>query len=211
MIRRLRLYEFFFRLFCFLLPVLAFLVAGAGLRALELIHLLSHDYFYLCVTLTLVWIVCSAHFEVTSLEALFLDSNGAANCLKAVAWTYMSGLSALFFYRVPVFELEQFMSQNLNHLVDDIVIAVSPEILPVISRLVNRLRDFAIPIRIIMDFGNELKVRDRIFRIGGTNLLDVHIAPSETISYVILKRSFDIAPPSSYRSASESTDRPLGY
>ena len=278
MIRRLRLYEFFFRLFCFLLPVLAFLVAGAGLRALELIHLLSHDYFYLCVTLTLVWIVCSAHFEVTSLEALFLDSNGAANCLKAVAWTYMSGLSALFFYRgalysrlllgasglfllagilllrlifrslvkragsqgerlriiivgadafaqrtseelkssvvapcetvafvrvpgqqmnvaggVPVFELEQFMSQNLNHLVDDIVIAVSPEILPVISRLVNRLRDFAIPIRIIMDFGNELKVRDRIFRIGGTNLLDVHIAPSETISYVILKRSFDIA------------------
>ena len=278
MIRRLSLYEFFFRLFCFILPVLAFLVAGAGLRGLELIHPLSRDYFYLCVTLSLVWIVCSAHFEVTSLEALFLDSNGVANCLKAVAWTYMSGLSALFFYRgalysrlllgasglfllagilllrlifrsivkragnqgerlriiivgadafaqrtseelnssvvapcktvafvrapgqqvnvaggVPVFELEQLMSQNRNHFVDDIVIAVSPEILPVISGLVNRLRDFAVPIRIILDFGKDLKVRDRMFRIGGTNLLDVQIAPAETISYVILKRSFDIA------------------
>jgi exopolysaccharide biosynthesis polyprenyl glycosylphosphotransferase len=94
---------------------------------------------------------------------------------------------------VPVFELEQLMSQNLKHFANDIVVAVSPEILPVISGLVNHLRDFAIPIRIILDFGKDLKVRDRIFRIGGTNLLDVQIAPAETISYVILKRSFDMA------------------
>ncbi len=278
MIRRLSLYEFFFRLCCFLLPVLAFLIASAGLRGLELIHPLSRDYFYLCVTLSLVWIVCSAHYEVTSVEALFNESNGVANSLKAVAWTYMSGLSALFFYRgalysrlllgvsgllllagvlvlrlifrnvvrhagnqgerlriivvgadafaqrtaeelrtsvvapcetvafvrvpgqsinvtteVPVFELEQLISQNLKHFANDIVIAVSPEILPVISKLTKHLKDLAIPIRLILDFGDDLKVRDRLFRIGGTNLLDVHIAPSETISYVILKRSFDIA------------------
>ncbi len=99
MIRRLSLYEFFFRICCFLLPVLAFLIAGTGLRSLSLINPLTHDYLYLCVTLSLVWIVCTVHFDVTSIEALFLESGGVRNCLKAVAWTYMSGFSALFFYR----------------------------------------------------------------------------------------------------------------
>lgn len=277
MIRRLRLYQFFFRFCCFLLPALSFLIAGTGLRSLKLIHPLSQDYLYLCVTLSLAWIVCSEHFEVASVEALFLDSNGVRNCLKALAWTYMLGFTGLFFYRgasysrlllgtsalillagvlllsvifrkiviragsqgerlriiivgadafaqrtseelqksvvapcetvafvrvpgqpvqvaagVPVFELEQLMNRDIKHFANDIVIAVSPEILPVISGLIEQLSELAIPIRLILDFGKDLKVRDRFFRIGGTNLLDVHIAPSETISYVILKRSFDV-------------------
>ncbi len=99
MIRRLRLYQFFFRFCCFLLPALTFLIASTGLRSLKLIHPLSQDYLYLCVTLSLVWIVCSEHFEVASVEALFLDSNGVRNCLKALAWTYMLGFTGLFFYR----------------------------------------------------------------------------------------------------------------
>ena len=277
MIRRLRLYQFFFRLCCFLLPALTFLIAGTGLRSLQLIHPLSPNYYYLCVTLSLAWIVCAEYFEVTSVEALFLESNGVRSCEKALAWTYMLGFTGLFFYRgasysrlllgasavillgavlllrvifrkivirvgnqgerlciiivgadafaqrtseelkrsvvapcetvafvrvpgqtvqatagVPVFELDQLMNQNIKHFANDIVIAVSPEILPVISKLIEQLRGLAIPIRLILDFGKDLKVRDRFFRIGGTHLLDVHIAPSETISYVILKRSFDV-------------------
>ncbi len=277
MIRRLRLYQFFFRFGCFLLPAASFLIAGIGLRSLKLIHPLSQDYIYLSVTLSLAWIVCAEHFEVSGVEALFLESNGMRNCLKALAWTYMLGFTGLFFYRgasysrlllstsalillagllllrvifrnfviragnrgerlriiivgadafaqrtseelkrsvvapcetvafvrvpgqqvnaapgVPVFELEQLMNQNIKHFANDIVIAVSPEVLPFISKLIEQLRGLAIPIRLILDFGEDLKVRERFFRIGGTNLLDVHIAPSETISYVILKRSFDI-------------------
>jgi FlaA1/EpsC-like NDP-sugar epimerase len=98
-IRRLGLYEFVFRICCFPLPSLAFLIGCVGLRPLALIRPLSRDYLYLVVTLSLVWIVCSVHFRVTSVEALFLDSDGVRNCLKALAWTYMSGFSALFFYR----------------------------------------------------------------------------------------------------------------
>jgi Undecaprenyl-phosphate glucose phosphotransferase len=277
MIRRLSLYEFFFRTSCFLLPALAFLIAGAVLRALALIYPLSQDYLYLCVTLSLVWIVCTTHFRVTSVEALFLEFDGVQNCLKALAWTYMSGFSALFFYRhasfsrlllgtsallllaevlllrlvfkiivkraarqrerlriivvgadafaqttsdnlknsavapcetvafvripgqqvdikddLPVFELEELMSKNIKRFANDMVIAVSPEVLPTIAKLIGQLRDLAIPIRLSLDFGPEVKVRDRFFRIGGTHMLDVHIAPSETISYLILKRGFDI-------------------
>jgi Undecaprenyl-phosphate glucose phosphotransferase len=275
MIRRLSLYEFFFRICCFLLPVLAFLIAGAGLRALHLIHPLSRDYVYLCVTLSLVWILCSVHFDVTSVEGLFLGTSGMRNNIKATAWTYMSGFSALFFYRggsysrlllgtsavilflsilllrfafrkfvrystkdglriviigadefaqatserlrtsvvapcktvafvripgqtvrietgVPVFDLEQLMSQNLKPFADDLVIAASPEALPILTGLIAKLKDLAIPIRFCLDFGADVKVRERFFQIGGTHLLDVEIAPAETISYVILKRAFDI-------------------
>ena len=32
----------------------------------------------------------------------------------------------------------------------------------------------------------------RFFRLGGTHILDVQVAPSETIRYVILKRCFDV-------------------
>ena len=277
MIRRLSLYEFFFRICCFLLPVLAFLIAGTGLRSFSLILPLTHDYLYLCVTLSLVWIVCTVHFDVTSIEALFLESGGVRNCLKAVAWTYMSGFSALFFYRqasfsrlmlgtsgllllggilllrlifrhivthsstqadplriiiigadafaqqtskrlkssivapcetvafvrlpgqkvnldpgVPVFELEQLMSQNIRHFANDMVMAASPEMLPILSKLISQLKGLAIPIRFCLDFGEDVRVRDRFFRIGGTHILDVQIAPSETISYVILKRCFDV-------------------
>lgn len=277
MIRRLSLYEFFFRICCFLLPIVAFLIAGTGLRGFRLINPLTHDYVYLCVTLSLVWIVCSVHFDVTSIEALFLESGGIRNCLKAVAWTYMSGLSALFFYRqasfsrlmlstsglillggllllrlvfrhivthssmqteplrviiigadtfaqqtskrlkssvvarcetvafvrlpgqqvnvesgVPVFELEQLISHNIRHFADDMVMAASPEMLPILSKLISQLKGLAIPIRFCLDFGEDVRVRERFFRIGGTQILDVQIAPSETISYVILKRAFDV-------------------
>lgn len=277
MIRRLSLYEFSFRICCFLLPVLAFLIGGTGLVALGLVQPLTRDYFYLFVTLWLVWIVCTEHFRVTSVEALFLEDSGAQNCLKSLAWTYMSGFSALFFYRgasysrlllgasalillvevlllrsafraivkhsakgddqvriimigadafaqktserlktsaivpcqtvafvripgqqaeveagVPVFELEQLMSRNLKQFASDVVIAASAEMLPMLSTMIGRLKDLAIPIRFCLDFGPDVKVRERFFRIGGTHMLDVHIAPSETISYIVLKRCFDI-------------------
>jgi Undecaprenyl-phosphate glucose phosphotransferase len=283
MIRRLSLYEFYFRICCFLLPVVAFLISGIGLRSLEWIHPLGRDYLYLCVILTLVWILCSVHFDVTNVEELFLDSIGVRNCLKAIAWTYMSGFSALFFYRqasfsrlmmgssalillggilllrlgfrrlikhsgrqverlrvviigadefaektserlknslvmpcetvafvripgqssslmdsglmdsgVPVFELEQLMGRTIKHFTDDIVIAASPEVLPILSGLIRQLRELAVPIRFCLDFGADVKVRDRFFRLGGTHILDVQIAPSETISYLILKRCFDV-------------------
>jgi Undecaprenyl-phosphate glucose phosphotransferase len=277
MIRRVSLYEFFYRICWYLLPALAFVTAGAGLRGIGLIQPLSHDYLYVCVTLSLVWIACSIHFHVTRIESLFIESNDIRNCLKTIAWTYMSGLSALFFYRgasysrlllavsagillvevgllrlifrnivkhsgkqwerlriiiigadtfaqqtserlknssvtpcqtvafvripgqavsvcgdVPVFELEQLMSKNLKHFANDMVLALSPEMLPILSRLIDQLKDLAIPIRFCLDFGVDVKVRERFFRIGGTHMLDVHIAPSETISYIVLKRCFDI-------------------
>ncbi len=278
MIRRFIVYEFCFQGIVIFLPPLAFLFATTALRALGYICPLNHDYVFLCVTLSLVWTVCAIHFHVTSVEALFADSDSLRNCLKALAWTYMSCFSALFFYRgatysrlvvgpsavillaeilllrvvlrkvlrhaswqqerlrivvigadrfaaetserlkssaiapcdtvafvrlpgqevlvgdrVPVLELEQLMRQNLKHFAHDMVLAASPEMLPILSSMIERLRGLAIPIRFCLDFGTDVKVQERFFRVGGTHMLDVHIAPSETVSYLILKRCFDIA------------------
>jgi len=279
MVRRLSLYEFWFRMCCFLLPVIAFVICGIGLTASEIIHPdPDHFLFLLCIPLTLVWILCSMHFQVASIESLILDPNALRTCLKAIAWSYMSGFSALFFYRaasfsrlmlgssaivlfvlllllryvfirliqhsriqveplrvvivgadevarktserlknslltpcwtvafvripgqeasaaisdVPLFELESLAGSNIRHMADDVVIAGSPEVLPQLSGIISRLRELAVPIRFCLDFGPDVKVRDRFFRLGGTHILDVQIAPSETVSYMILKRAFDI-------------------
>jgi exopolysaccharide biosynthesis polyprenyl glycosylphosphotransferase len=93
---------------------------------------------------------------------------------------------------VPVFELEQLMGRTIKHFTDDIVIAASPEVLPILSGLIRQLRKLAVPIRFCLDFSADVKIRDRFFRLGGAHILDVQIAPSETISYLILKRCFDV-------------------
>jgi exopolysaccharide biosynthesis polyprenyl glycosylphosphotransferase len=109
-----------------------------------------------------------------------------------VAFVRIPGQQAEVEAGVPVFELEQLMSRNLKQFASDVVIAASAEMLPMLSTMIGRLKDLAIPIRFCLDFGPDVKVRERFFRIGGTHMLDVHIAPSETISYIVLKRCFDI-------------------
>lgn len=278
MIRRLRLYQFFFRLYCFLLPSAVFSLSAVVLHGLGLTQSLGRDYVYLAIILTLVWVVACEYFNVADIQALFLDTHGLSHSIKALLWTFMSGFTVLFFYRgatysrlmfatsallmlfgnlllratfrrrilrlavgnkrtrvaivgtdpfalrtaqrlassniapcetvafvrvpgqpmdalpgVPVYELDNLLTRNLQNFVDDVVIAVSPQTLPILSGLVKELKDLAVPIRLIFDFGGDLAVRDRLFRIGGTSMLDVQIAPTETIGYVILKRAFDIA------------------
>jgi Undecaprenyl-phosphate glucose phosphotransferase len=278
MIRRLGIIQLLFRAFWFLTPALAFLISSTGLRAFAVIQPLSRDYLYLFLTLSLIWFIGCEHFRVTDVTGLFLDSNGMQQCFKALAWTYMSGFTLMFFYRgvtfsrlllsssaivmlgeillmrfvlknvvtftgalgrnlriviigvdsfaqetsrqladsrvapcktvafvrlpgqehivledVPVFDVDQLMQRSLENFADDIVIGVTPESLSGLSGLVKQLRKHAIPIRLVMNFGPELIVREQLFRIAGTSMLDVQIAPSELMSYVIVKRCFDIA------------------
>jgi exopolysaccharide biosynthesis polyprenyl glycosylphosphotransferase len=122
-----------------------------------------------------------------------LRNSWVAPC-KTVAFVRIPGqTTSVAADGVPVLEMEQVMSRNLKLLADNMVLAVSPEILPLLSGLISHLKGLAIPIRFCMDFGPDVRVGERFFRIGGTHMLDVCIAPSETISYIILKRCFDIA------------------
>jgi Undecaprenyl-phosphate glucose phosphotransferase len=277
MIRRHSLYELYFQLCCLLLPGLAILVAGGALRWLSLIQPLTLNHVYLCLILSLVWMVASEHFKVTSVDALFSDPDWIPNCLAALASTFMSGFSLLFFYRgesfsrlllgssafvllagilllraafqrlvrhaatkrggvrvivvgtdlfaqefsqrlqrdefapcktvafvripgqepefeteLPIYDVAQLARLNLASFANDVIIAASPAVIPNISGLIADLERLALPIQLTLNLGSEMQVNDQVFKIGGTQMLNLRIAPAETINYLILKRSFDV-------------------
>jgi Undecaprenyl-phosphate glucose phosphotransferase len=278
MIRRHGLCELYFRVCCFLLPGLAILGTGGALRRLALIEPLTMNHIYLCLILSLVWVVASENFKVSRVEALFRDPDWMRHCFAALACTYMSGFSLLFFYRgesfsrmllgssavvlftgvlvlgagfkglvrhaatrrggvrvivvgtdtfalefsrrlqgdeyapcetvafvrvpgqrvefeteIPIYEVEQLSGLNLAGFANNMVIAASPQMFPNMSGLIADLEKLALPIQLSMNLGAERRVNDRVFKIGGLQLLDLHIAPAETMHYVVLKRCFDVA------------------
>jgi Undecaprenyl-phosphate glucose phosphotransferase len=120
-----------------------------------------------------------------------LSDSEVAPC-ETVAFVRIPGEPVAGDSEVPTFELDQFLRQNLKHFANEVVIAASPETLPILAYLIQQLKALAVPLRFCLDFGEDVKVRERFFQMGGMQLLDVEIAPSETFSYVVLKRCFDV-------------------
>jgi Undecaprenyl-phosphate glucose phosphotransferase len=77
--------------------------------------------------------------------------------------------------------------------VDDVVIALSPERLAEIPKLIRHLGQFSVPIRAILDLGDGIIAREKIFQFGRLQMVNVGATPAESIDYSILKRIFDIA------------------
>ncbi len=115
-----------------------------------------------------------------------------SNCFT-VAFVHLPGEERQTPDGVPVLELDELLLRNIRDFADDVVIAVSPQTMPHLKDVVEQLKGLALPIRLMLDFGGELPLGDRLFHVGSASLLDVPLAPAETISYVVLKRAFDVA------------------
>jgi Undecaprenyl-phosphate glucose phosphotransferase len=76
--------------------------------------------------------------------------------------------------------------------VDDVVIAVPPAQLPLIPKLMPKLGHFCVPVRAIVDLGDDIILRDKMFQFGRLQMLNLGVTPLESIDYSILKRTFDI-------------------
>jgi Undecaprenyl-phosphate glucose phosphotransferase len=92
----------------------------------------------------------------------------------------------------PVLEWEALEEMAVRPEVDDIVIALSPARLSEIPGIVRRLEFLCVPIRAILDLGDGVLVPEALFRVGDVTLLDLKATPSESITYSVLKRSFDL-------------------
>jgi Undecaprenyl-phosphate glucose phosphotransferase len=92
----------------------------------------------------------------------------------------------------PIHEMADLETLNLLG-VDDILIALAPERATELTAVVRRLDRFCVPIRAILDFGENIFVRDRIFQFGRLQLLDLAHSPAESLAYGISKRAFDLA------------------
>jgi Undecaprenyl-phosphate glucose phosphotransferase len=73
---------------------------------------------------------------------------------------------------------------------DDILIAVSPDRYGELRRCVAKLEILCKPIRVIVNAGNGLKVRERVAQLGRLQMLDFDPSPS-SIAYFLVKRGFD--------------------
>jgi exopolysaccharide biosynthesis polyprenyl glycosylphosphotransferase len=50
---------------------------------------------------------------------------------------------------------------------------------------------FCLPVRAVIDFGDHMLVRERLFQFGRLQILDLTATPADSIRYSLLKRAFD--------------------
>lgn len=92
----------------------------------------------------------------------------------------------------PVYALDELGELAVGNSIDDVVIALPPPRWPELSALVPALERLSVPIRAVLDFGQGVITRDKLFQFGSINLLDLGTTPFDTISYVLFKRALDI-------------------
>jgi exopolysaccharide biosynthesis polyprenyl glycosylphosphotransferase len=83
------------------------------------------------------------------------------------------------------------VAKGLSIPYDDVVVAVAPAQLSSLADIVCQLEPLRAPIRTVLDFGDIPIVRERLFRLGDLQLLDVATTPTESSHYFLLKRVFD--------------------
>jgi Undecaprenyl-phosphate glucose phosphotransferase len=91
-----------------------------------------------------------------------------------------------------VYEIEQMGLLKANHEFDEAVLAVHPAQFSQIPGIIKALEPLCIPSRAVVDLGEGVVVRERLFQLGNVQMLDLTTTPTESLDYALLKRAFDI-------------------
>lgn len=94
---------------------------------------------------------------------------------------------------VRVFELSDIEELAVGNGIDDVIIALPSHLLGELPALRERLSPLCAPLRLVLDVGEEVDGRHRLFTFGGLLMLDLQTASAESTLYVVLKRAFDLA------------------
>jgi Undecaprenyl-phosphate glucose phosphotransferase len=76
--------------------------------------------------------------------------------------------------------------------IDEAVIAVHPTRFSQIPVIIKAMEKLSVPARAIVDLGEGVVVRERLFQLGRMQMLDLTTTPADLPDYVLLKRAFDI-------------------
>ena len=76
--------------------------------------------------------------------------------------------------------------------IDDVVIALPSRLLGDLPTLRERLSSLCAPLRLVIDVGEEVDSRQRLFTFGELLMLDLQTTYAESALYVVLKRAFDL-------------------
>jgi len=91
-----------------------------------------------------------------------------------------------------VFELEQLSLLSGNHGIDEAVIALHPAQFSKIPRIMKTLSHLCLPARALVDLGEGIIIREKLFQLGNIQMLDLSSTPTESLDYALLKRVFDV-------------------
>jgi len=92
----------------------------------------------------------------------------------------------------PVHELEELGELDVEQGIDEAVIAIDPAEFHEMPRILKALEHLRIPMRAIVDLGEGIVARERLFQLGRMQMLDLTSTPAESLDYNLLKRAFDI-------------------
>jgi Undecaprenyl-phosphate glucose phosphotransferase len=93
----------------------------------------------------------------------------------------------------PVYEISDVKELAIGNGIDDIIIAIPPKLLGALPELRRQLSPLCAPIRLVLDVGEAVDSRQRLFTLGNLLMLDLQTTPADSSLYVILKRAFDLA------------------
>jgi Undecaprenyl-phosphate glucose phosphotransferase len=91
-----------------------------------------------------------------------------------------------------VYDLEHVSSLHPGNGIDEAVMAIHPAQFSQIPGIIKALGKFSIPARAIVDLGEGVVVREKLFQVGRMQMLDLTTTPADSLDYALLKRAFDV-------------------
>jgi len=91
-----------------------------------------------------------------------------------------------------VLELDELCALSAIADIDEAVIAIPPEQFSLIPGILRCLDHLCLPARALVDLGEGIVVRERLFQLGRMQMVDLTRTPADFLDYALLKRAFDI-------------------
>lgn len=91
-----------------------------------------------------------------------------------------------------IFELDNLSELHPGRGIDEVVMAIHPAQFSQIPKIIKALEKLCVPARAIVDLGEGIVVRERLFQLGRLQMLDLTTTPADLPDYILLKRVFDV-------------------
>jgi Undecaprenyl-phosphate glucose phosphotransferase len=91
-----------------------------------------------------------------------------------------------------IYDLENIGVLHAGNGIDEVVMAVHPAQFSMIPQIMKALEKLSVPARAIVDLGEGIVVRERLFQVGRLQMLDLTTTPADLLDYALVKRVFDI-------------------
>jgi Undecaprenyl-phosphate glucose phosphotransferase len=93
---------------------------------------------------------------------------------------------------LPVYQLDEIDKLAIGNAIDDVVLAIPPDCFGELREIRKKLSSLCAPMRLVLDVGEPIDSRQRVFSVGNLLMLDLQGTPAESELYIILKRAFDL-------------------